>query len=136
MQAVPLAADEPGGRRPRRLRRALVSTFRSIIRLYFRQIERVGEPPGPQTRGRVFVSNHHNALIDPVLVLTDAQCEISPIAKSTLWSIPGLKWLLDGAGAVPLYRKKDDPNRDASANDAVFSRIAEHLSDGGNILIF
>ncbi|HUS28940.1 MAG TPA: 1-acyl-sn-glycerol-3-phosphate acyltransferase [Kofleriaceae bacterium] len=118
------------------LRRALVATFRGIIRLYFRQIERVGEPPGPDTRGRVFVSNHHNALIDPVLVLTDAQCEISPIAKSTLWKIPGLKYLLDGAGAVPLYRRKDDPNRAADANDAVFGKIAEHLSHGGNILIF
>jgi 1-acyl-sn-glycerol-3-phosphate acyltransferase len=118
------------------LRRALVATFRGIIRLYFRQIERVGEPPGPDTRGRVFVSNHHNALIDPVLVLTDAQCEISPIAKSTLWNIPGLKYLLDSAGAVPLYRKKDDPNRAADANDAVFGKIAEHLAKGGNILIF
>jgi hypothetical protein len=136
MHAMPLAAEEPAPRRPRRLRRGLVAAFRGIIRLYFREIERVGEPPGSQTRGRVFVSNHHNALIDPVLVLTDAQCEISPIAKSTLWSIPGLKWLLDGAGAVPLYRRKDDPNRDANANDAVFARIADHLATGGNILIF
>ena len=136
MHAVPLAAEEPAPRRPRTLRRALVATFRGIIRLYFRQIERVGEAPGPDTRGRVFVSNHHNALIDPVLVLTDAQCEISPIAKSTLWKIPGLKYLLDGAGAVPLYRKKDDPNRSADANDAVFAKIADHLADGGNILIF
>jgi glycerol-3-phosphate O-acyltransferase / dihydroxyacetone phosphate acyltransferase len=118
------------------LRRALVATFRGIIRLYFRQIERFGEPPGPETRGRMFVCNHHNALIDPVLVLTDAQCEISPIAKSTLWNIPGLKYLLDGAGAVPLYRRKDDPNRAADANDAVFAKIAEHLATGGNLLIF
>ncbi|HTL35759.1 MAG TPA: 1-acyl-sn-glycerol-3-phosphate acyltransferase [Kofleriaceae bacterium] len=118
------------------LRRALVATFRGIIRLYFREIERVGEPPAKDTRGRVFVSNHHNALIDPVLVLTDAECEISPIAKSTLWKIPGLKYLLDGAGAVPLYRRKDDPNRAADANDEVFSKIADHLAHGGNILIF
>jgi hypothetical protein len=118
------------------LRRALVATFRGIIRLYFREIERVGEPPAKDTRGRVFVSNHHNALIDPVLVLTDAECDISPIAKSTLWKIPGLKYLLDGAGAVPLYRRKDDPNRAADANDEVFAKIAEHLAHGGNILIF
>ncbi|HEY5922349.1 MAG TPA: 1-acyl-sn-glycerol-3-phosphate acyltransferase [Kofleriaceae bacterium] len=134
---MPATADEPHATaRPRSLRRALVATFRGIIRLYFRRIERVGEPPGAETRGRVFVSNHHNALIDPVLVLTDAECEISPIAKSTLWQIPGLKWLLDGAGAVPLYRRKDDPNKDAAANDAVFSKIASHLANGGNILIF
>src|SRR6187551_3024440 len=133
MHAMPATAEEPhAAPPPRSLRRALVAGFRGIMRLYFRRIERIGEPPGPETRGRVFVSNHHNALIDPVLVLTDAQCEISPIAKSTLWSIPGLKYLLDGAGAVPLYRRKDDPNKDAAANDAVFAKIASHLGSGGN----
>lgn len=118
------------------MRDALVATFRGIIRLYFRRIERVGEPPDKATRGRVFVSNHHNALIDPILVLTDAACEISPVAKSTLWSIPGLRWLLDRAGAVPIVRRKDSPDKDASANDAAFDRIADHLAEGGNILIF
>jgi hypothetical protein len=39
------------------VRRALLSTFRRLIRLYFRRVERAGEPPGPETRGRVFVSN-------------------------------------------------------------------------------
>ena len=118
------------------MRAALVATFRSLVRLYFRRIERVGEPPGKSTRGRVFVSNHHNALIDPILVLTDAACEISPIAKSTLWDIPGLAWLLDRAGAVPIVRRKDAPDKDASSNDAMFAKIASHLADGGNILIF
>jgi 1-acyl-sn-glycerol-3-phosphate acyltransferase len=118
------------------VREALVATFRRLIRLYFRRIERVGEPPGQGTRGRVFVSNHHNALIDPILVLTDAACEISPIAKSTLWDIPGLAWLLDRAGAVPIVRRKDTPDKDTSSNEAMFAKIASHLADGGNILIF
>jgi 1-acyl-sn-glycerol-3-phosphate acyltransferase len=113
-----------------------VSAFRGVMRLYFRDIARVGEPPAADTGGRVFVANHFNALIDPILVLTDAACEISPIAKSTLWNIPGLKWLLDGAGAVPIVRRKDAPDKDASANDAVFEKIATHLATGGNILIF
>jgi hypothetical protein len=69
-------------------------------------------------------------------VITDAACEISPIAKSTLWQVPGLRWLLDRAGAVPIVRRKDSPTKDASANDATFSRIATHLAGGGNILIF
>jgi glycerol-3-phosphate O-acyltransferase/dihydroxyacetone phosphate acyltransferase len=119
-----------------RVRGALVSTFRRLMRLYFRDIERVGDPPGPDTRGRVVVSNHTNALIDPILVLTDAACEISPVAKSTLWSIPGLRWLLDRAGAVPIVRRKDTPDKDASQNDAIFEKIAQHLAGGGNILIF
>ncbi|HEY4240863.1 MAG TPA: 1-acyl-sn-glycerol-3-phosphate acyltransferase [Kofleriaceae bacterium] len=118
------------------VRATLVSTFRRLMRLYFRDIERVGVPPGADVRGRVFVSNHTNALIDPILVLTDAACEISPIAKSTLWSVPGLRWLLDRAGAVPLVRRKDAPDKAAGTNDEVFSRIASHLAGGGNILIF
>src|SRR5688500_13348298 len=121
-----------------RLRPALLATFRGLVRLYFRRIERVGEPPAPDVRGRVFVSNHHNALIDPILVLTDAACEISPIAKSTLWSVPGLRWLLDRAGAVPIVRRKDSPDKTAvgaGPNDA-FDQIAAHLGGGGNILIF
>jgi 1-acyl-sn-glycerol-3-phosphate acyltransferase len=119
-----------------RLRPALLATFRAIVRLYFRRIERIGEPPDAGVRGRMFVSNHHNALIDPILVLTDAACEISPIAKSTLWNIPGLKWLLDGAGAVPLHRRKDDPGKDAASNVAMFDAIAKHLAGDGNVLIF
>lgn len=106
------------------------------MRLYFRSIERYGDAPGPATRGRVFVSNHTNALIDPVLVITDAGCEISPIAKSTLWDIPGLRWLLDRAGAVPIVRRKDTPDKDVAANAAAFEKIATHLGGGGNILIF
>ncbi len=118
------------------MRGVLVSAFRRLMRLYFRDIERVGEPPGPETQGRVIVSNHTNALIDPVLVLTDAACEISPVAKSTLWDVPGLKWLLDRAGAVPIVRRKDNANKDASQNAEMFDKIASHLARGGNILIF
>ncbi len=114
----------------------LVSAFRRVMRLYFRDIERVGTSPGPRTRGRVIVANHTNALIDPILVLTDAACEISPVAKSTLWSIPGLRWILDRAGAVPIVRRKDTPDKDSAANASAFEKIAEHLAGGGNILIF
>lgn len=118
------------------LRGGLVRVFRRIMRLYFRRIERVGQTPTADTQSRVFVSNHFNALIDPILVLTDAPCDISPIAKSTLWSIPGLRWLLDSSGAVPIVRRKDEPGKEAGTNSEVFEKIAAHLARGGNILIF
>jgi len=130
------AVDDDGAPRLPSVRGVLVSTFRRLMRLYFREVERVGEPPGPETRGRVIVSNHTNALIDPILVLTDAACEISPVAKSTLWSVPGLRWLLDRAGAVPIVRRQDTPDKDGATNTAMFDKVADHLSRGGNILIF
>jgi glycerol-3-phosphate O-acyltransferase/dihydroxyacetone phosphate acyltransferase len=127
-------ADQP--RQGGGLREALVATFRRVMRLYFRDIERLGQPPGAEVCGRVFVANHTNGLIDPILVITDAACEISPVAKSTLWSVPGLRWLLDRAGAVPIVRRVDSPDKAAAANTDVFDKIAAHLGGGGNILIF
>src|SRR5262249_10601733 len=88
-----------------------------------------------EVRGRVFVANHGNALIDPILILTDAGCAISPIAKSTLWSVPGLGWLLDRAGAVPIVRRVDSPDKAAAAHADGFDRVAQPLAPGGNVLI-
>lgn len=118
------------------LRRALVWLFRRITGVYFREIEVLGEVPAAGVRGRLFVSNHVNAIIDPILVLTTAECDISPVAKSTLWKVPGLRWLLDAVDAVQIVRRSDDPSKQGGSNDAVFDRTAAWLRGGGNILIF
>ncbi len=118
------------------LREALRFGFGRIARIYFREIEVAGEVPTAETGGRLFGANHVNALVDPILVLTQAPCPISPIAKSTLWNIPGLRFVLDAADAVPIVRRRDDPTKSEGDNDAVFSRVAGHLAGGGNILIF
>jgi 1-acyl-sn-glycerol-3-phosphate acyltransferase len=118
------------------LRALLVRLFRGLMRLYFRSIEELGERPDAKVGSRLFVSNHQNALIDPILVITCAPCQISPVAKSTLWKIPGLRWLLDQAKAVPIVRRRDDPTKSAADNDAVFERVGTFLAGGGNLLIF
>jgi 1-acyl-sn-glycerol-3-phosphate acyltransferase len=106
------------------------------MRLYFRDIEVLGPVPDEHTQGRLLAANHVNALVDPILVLTSTQCPVSPIAKSTLWDIPGMRLLLDIAGAVPVVRRRDNPDKSAQDNDAIFARIASHMGKGGNVLIF
>src|SRR5688572_20312879 len=117
-------------------RSELLWLLSQVVNLYFRDIERAGSPPGDEVGGRVIVSNHHNALIDPILVMTDAAAAIAPIAKATLWNIPVLRRLLDVAGAVPIVRRKDDPTKATADNADAFDAIATHLVGGGNILIF
>jgi glycerol-3-phosphate O-acyltransferase/dihydroxyacetone phosphate acyltransferase len=118
------------------VRGALIELFRRVFGLYFREIEVTGNLPAADAGGRVFVGNHTNALVDPILVLTTAPCAIAPIAKSTLWKIPGMKQLLDVAGAVPIVRRRDDPTKQAGSNDEVFDKIAAALRERRNILIF
>jgi len=104
--------------------------------VYFREIEVLGEAPAANVRGRVFVSNHVNAIIDPILVITTAPCDVSPVAKSTLWKVPVLKWLLDVVEAVQIVRRRDDPSKQGGSDDVVFDRVAKWLQGGGNLLIF
>lgn len=118
------------------VRSALRFVFRRIAAIYFREIEVAGDVPARATGGRLFAANHVNGLVDPVLVLTQAPCDISPVAKSTLWKIPGLAWLLDAVSAVPIIRRRDAPDKSEAANEEVFARVATHLGRGGNILIF
>jgi 1-acyl-sn-glycerol-3-phosphate acyltransferase len=118
------------------LRGLLRGLFRLVLRIYFREVEQVGHAPGRDTSGRLFAANHTNGLVDPILVMTSISCVVSPIAKATLWKIPGLRWLLDLAQAVPIVRRRDAPGKSARDNDAIFERVSVHLRGGGNILIF
>jgi glycerol-3-phosphate O-acyltransferase / dihydroxyacetone phosphate acyltransferase len=118
------------------VRAAVRFLFQRVVGIYFRDVEIGGVVPRPDTGGRIFAANHVNGLVDPILVLTQAPCPISPVAKSTLWKIPGLKWILDAADAVPIVRKRDDPTKTAKDNDAIFERVGAHLAARGNILIF
>jgi glycerol-3-phosphate O-acyltransferase/dihydroxyacetone phosphate acyltransferase len=118
------------------MRTAFLWFFRRVVSIYFSRIEEAGNRPVPDTHGRVFVGNHVNGLVDPVLVLTNAPCRVSPIGKSTLWKVPGLRWLLDAIDAVPIERRRDNPNKSTDSNEAIFDRIASWLGEGGNILIF
>ncbi len=116
--------------------RRLRALFRWIRGLYFRDVWTVGAMPPEGTRGTVFVANHPNGLLDPVVVLTEIQCHAAPLAKSTLWQVPVLKQILNAAGAVPVLRKQDTGKGSDTDNDAMFARVSAHLAGGGNILLF
>lgn len=117
------------------VRSVVLRLFRQLMRIYFRDIEVVGAPPSSTAR-RLFAANHVNGMVDPLLVMTTADCSIAPVAKATLWKVPGLRPLLALAQAVPVVRRQDDPNKAAGANEEVFQRVASHLVSSGNILIF
>ncbi len=106
------------------------------MRVYFRRVEVVGEVPEHNRKGCIFIANHFNGLVDPALVMTTAPCDIAPVGKSTLWKIPVLSWLLRAVHAVPVERRKDNPTKNVTANEATFDEVATCLVNGSNVLIF
>jgi len=115
--------------------RLILSAFGIALRLFFRRIETVNAGNIPQKGGLIFVLNHLNGLIDPALVFVAMPRRISFLAKSTLFQVPVISFLLRTVEALPLYRKID-AGEDVSKNQKTFEVCRELLKRGGSIALF
>jgi 1-acyl-sn-glycerol-3-phosphate acyltransferase len=113
----------------------LVRLARLLVHVFFRRIETQGAERVPAEGPLLVVANHHNSLVDPALVLARLPRAPSFLAKSTLWRMPGLRILLDGAGSIPIYRRQDE-GEDTSRNREAFARCHEVLAAGGAVALF
>ncbi len=120
------------------LRRALDAFVAGLARLcalvFFRRIEVVGRENLPSLGPVLLVANHHNSLVDPVLVLAATKVRARFLAKSTLWQVPGMRQLLQLAAVIPVYRAQD--GSDMSQNQGTFAACHEELGGGGAIALF
>ncbi|MGQ0540476.1 MAG: lysophospholipid acyltransferase family protein [Blastocatellia bacterium] len=109
--------------------------FSIALKLFFRRIETVNAGIVPEGTGVIFVSNHPNGLIDPALVFVALPRKISFLAKSTLFRMPVISFLLRTVEALPLYRRID-AGEDVSKNQQTFELSRAILKKGGSIALF
>jgi len=62
---------------------------------FFRSIEVTGAEKIPRGVPLVLVANHHNSLVDPILVLGTTGVHARFLAKATLWRVPPARILLE-----------------------------------------
>lgn len=105
------------------------------MKLFFRRIETVNAESVPTGTGVIFVLNHPNGLVDPALVFVALPRRISFLAKSTLFRMPVISFLLKTVEALPVYRKLD-VGEDVSRNQETFRAAQARLRDGGSIALF
>jgi len=113
----------------------ILAAFGIALRLFFRRIETVNADVVPRGTGVIFVMNHPNGLIDPALVFVALPRKISFLAKSTLFRMPVISFLLRTVEALPLFRKID-AGEDVSKNQKTFELCRELLQKGGSIALF
>ncbi|HEX8459325.1 MAG TPA: lysophospholipid acyltransferase family protein [Pyrinomonadaceae bacterium] len=116
--------------------RRLVHLILSIaLRLFFRRIEIGGARNVPPREPLIFVSNHPNGLIDPALIFCALPRRISFLAKSTLFRIPVIKFLVNAVESLPLYRRVDT-EEDVTKNRLTFERCRALLKQNRCIALF
>lgn len=113
----------------------ILTLFGVALKLFFRRIETVNADSVPSGTGVIFVMNHPNGLVDPALVFTALPRRISFLAKSTLFKMPVISFLLKTVEALPVYRKLD-AGEDISKNQKTFEAAQQRLQNGGSIAMF
>jgi glycerol-3-phosphate O-acyltransferase / dihydroxyacetone phosphate acyltransferase len=83
----------------------------------------------------LLVANHPNALLDPALVAVAADRPMRFLARAPLFQHRSIGWLIRGSGAIPVYRRIDDPEQMAR-NEEMFVAAWEALAQGSAMGIF
>ncbi|MCB1023484.1 MAG: 1-acyl-sn-glycerol-3-phosphate acyltransferase [Acidobacteria bacterium] len=116
------------------VRRLIHAVISLALRLFFRRIETEDASAVPYKDALIFVMNHPNGLIDPALVFVALPRKISFLAKSTLFKMPVVSYVLKVVEALPVYRKID--SADVTKNRLTFEACNDLLRKEGAIALF
>ena len=130
------------------MRRFLTTLVRrlaeALVRLYYPGRALEGAERIPAGRPLVFVLNHPNGLLDPLVLRVATGRPARFLAKSTLFSNPLGRLAMDAFGSIPIYRAHESQGARrrsaqlclASRNDDSFARCRAELAAGGALALF
>ena len=105
--------------------------------IFYRRVEIHGLERVPPRGPLVIAANHHNALVDALLLLAMIPRRLTPLAKAPLFKNPLVAPLLWLTGAIPVHRRQDAPAGDVGdRNTQMFAAASAALRRGAAILIF
>jgi 1-acyl-sn-glycerol-3-phosphate acyltransferase len=110
----------------------------ALVRLYYPSRAVEGGERIPSGKPLVFVLNHPNGLLDPMVLRVVTGFPARFLAKSTLFRNPISRLVMEAFGSIPIYRAHESGARggDASRNDASFARCRAELAAGGAMALF
>jgi len=105
------------------------------IRSFFNRVTVWHEDRIPKDGPLIFVCNHPNTMMDPLVVGVSCKRELHFFAKSTLFNHWLKRFFLSKLKLVPVYRKQDEP-KTMDKNESTFKKGFRILENNGAFLIF
>jgi 1-acyl-sn-glycerol-3-phosphate acyltransferase len=111
---------------------------RSLMSVWFRELDIVDNENLPPDGGLMFIAWHPSGLIDPILMHASLPGKLSILAKHTLFKIPIFGRLIRSGGALPIERASDSNNKEKSRkkNADMLSKVGNEIANGGRLLLF
>jgi glycerol-3-phosphate O-acyltransferase/dihydroxyacetone phosphate acyltransferase len=103
--------------------------------VFYRRVDVVGAERIPADGPLIIAANHHNALMDGVLLLATVPRRLVSVAKAPLFSHPLIGPFLRLIGALPAHRRQEGGS-DPMRNARLFAASTATLRRGDAILIF
>ncbi len=113
-----------------------------LVHLFYPHIEVQGRAQLPTSGPVLFVLNHPNGLLDPLLLMASLDRRVAFLAKSTFFANPVGRLCMNAFGALPVFRQQDKKHtggasRDATdRNEATFARCRALLQQGTALALF
>lgn len=108
---------------------------RRLVRFYYPRIEAEGVENIPESAQILFVANHANSVIDPVVIGIATGKQVRYLAKAPLFDTPVFGRLLHAMGMIPAFRGSDDTSQ-VKRNLESLDVAAAQLAEGRNVGIF
>ena len=102
---------------------------------YFKKFLVVGVDNVPRKKAVLFVANHQNALIDPLLIGSVTPRELHFLTRADVFRRRLVRALLSTVNMMPIYRIRDGLNS-MGKNEEIFQKCFRILNNKGAILIF
>ena len=102
---------------------------RLLLDLFYARIEVVGAEHVPATGPLIVAANHHNSIVDAMLLLVAIPRPVRTLANAPLFRHPLIGPFLHLIGALPVHRRQEAGN-DPARNAALFAATTAALSRG------
>lgn len=111
-----------------------------LLRLFYPRVEVQGRELLPPRGPILFVLNHPNGLLDPLLLMARLDRRVAFLAKSTFFANPLGRLCMDAFGALPVYRQQDQAAEPTVAlrdrNETTFARCRALLREDTALALF